>query len=73
MAIVLLLIAGAIGGFVAGLVGVGGGVIMVPAFNGLVRLPLKVAAGTSTAAIVLIAAVGVLFYTLRGIGAPVPA
>ncbi|NNF58237.1 MAG: TSUP family transporter, partial [Rhodothermaceae bacterium] len=44
---------GASAGAVAAAGGVGGGVIMVPAFNGLVRLPLKVAAGTSTAAIVL--------------------
>ena len=64
---------GGTAGTVAAAAGVGGGVIMVPAFNGLVRLPLKVAAGTSTAAIVLIAATGVLVYTLRGLSADVPA
>ena len=52
--------------------GIGGGVVLVPAFNALVRLPLKVAAGTSTAAIVLITTVGVAVYLARGLGAGVP-
>ena len=59
-------------GTIASLAGVGGGVIMVPAFNGLIRLPLRVAAGTSTAAIVLITGVGVATYTVLGWGAAVP-
>lgn len=59
-------------GAVAASAGVGGGVIMVPAFNGLVRLPLMVAAGTSSAAIVLIAFVGVLMYAILGAHADVP-
>ena len=36
------------------------------------RLPLRVAAGTSTAAIVLITGVGVATYTILGWGAAVP-
>ncbi len=63
---------GAGAGAIAAAAGVGGGVIMVPAFNGLVRLPLKVAAGTSTAAITIIALTGVLVFALRGLGADVP-
>ena len=64
---------GSVAGAVSSAGGVGGGVVMVPAFNGLVRLPLKVAAGTSTVAIVLIAGVGVLMYALQGLHADVPA
>ncbi len=63
---------GAGAGSVAAAAGVGGGVIMVPAFNGLLRLPLKVSSGTSTTAIVMITFTGVVIYALRGIGAAVP-
>ncbi len=59
-------------GVIAALAGVGGGVVMVPAFSGLVRLPMRVAAGTSTAAITIITAVGVATYALLGWNAPVP-
>ena len=59
-------------GTIASLAGVGGGVVMVPAFSGLVRLPMKVAAGSSTAAITIITAVGVATYVVLGLGAPVP-
>jgi len=64
---------GAGAGTIAALAGVGGGVILVPAFNGLVRLPMKVVSGTSTMAIVLIAGVGVATYAVLGLGADVPA
>ncbi len=64
---------GGAAGVIASLAGVGGGVVLVPAFSGLVRLPLKVAAGTSTAAITLITAVGVATYAVLGWGEPVPA
>lgn len=59
-------------GSVAALGGVGGGVVLVPAFSGLVRLPLKVAAGTSTAAITMITSVGVATYVALGLGEPTP-
>lgn len=59
-------------GAIAALAGVGGGVVMVPAFSGLVRLPMKVAAGSSTAAITIITAVGVATYAALGWGEPVP-
>ena len=67
-----LALTGAAAGTISSAAGVGGGVVLVPAFNGLVRLPLRLAAGTSTAAIVLITLVGVATYLVRGLGAPVP-
>lgn len=68
----LLALAGGAAGVLSALAGVGGGVILVPLYNGLVRLPLKAAVGTSAAAIVLIAAAGVVTYAVLGWGAPVP-
>lgn len=68
-----LAVVGAGAGMVSALAGIGGGVILVPAFAGLVRLPMKVASGTSTAAITLITAVGVATYAVLGQGEPVPA
>lgn len=59
-------------GAVAALAGVGGGVVLVPAFSGALRFPIKVAAGTSTAAITIITAVGVVTYAVLGQGAAVP-
>jgi uncharacterized membrane protein YfcA len=46
-----LLVIGAISGFVAGLLGVGGGVILVPVLTGLLRFPIKQALGTSLAVV----------------------
>lgn len=67
-----LAVTGGAAGALSALAGVGGGVILVPAFNGLVRLPLKVASGTSTTAITIITAVGVATYAVLGLGEPVP-
>jgi uncharacterized membrane protein YfcA len=66
----VLVATGAAAGAVAAAAGVGGGVVMVPAFNTLLRLPLKVATATSTAAIVLISVTGVAVYALEGLGVP---
>jgi len=63
---------GSAAGALASLAGVGGGVILVPAFHGLIRLPLKVAAGTSTAAIVLITGFLAITYAVLGLDAAVP-
>ena len=63
---------GAAAGALSSAAGVGGGVVLVPAFNSLIRLPLKMAAGTSTAAIVLITAAGVAMYAGLGMGEAVP-
>lgn len=54
---ILCVIVGAFSGVLAGLCGVGGGIIMVPAFTTLLRLDQKSAAATSLAAIILISLV----------------
>ena len=64
---------GVAAGAISALAGIGGGVVLVPMFSGLVRLPTQVAAGTSTAAITIITAVGVATYVVLGWSAPVPA
>lgn len=63
---------GATAGSLSALAGIGGGVVLVPLYNGIVKLPLKVASGTSTASIVLITGAGVLTYIALGLDAPVP-
>ena len=60
-------------GVLAALAGVGGGVVLVPALSGLIRLPFKQATATSSAAIVPIALAGVAVYIATGLGADVPA
>jgi uncharacterized membrane protein YfcA len=47
----VLLVIGAVSGFVSGLLGVGGGVILVPVLSGLLRFPIKAAIGTSLAVV----------------------
>lgn len=49
---------GAIGGFFAGLLGIGGGVVMVPLLQMLCRVPLRAAVGTSSAVMCISAAIG---------------
>lgn len=63
---------GTVGGAVAAAAGVGGGVVLVPAYHSLLRLPMHRAVGTSSATIVLISLIGVVSYAFaRGV-APVP-
>ena len=62
--------AGLLAGALSALAGVGGGTVLVPVFNGPIRLPLRTAIGTSAAAIVLVAASGVVTYAVLGWGAP---
>lgn len=64
--------AGAAAGAVASAAGVGGGIVLVPVYNQLLRLKLKVATATSMATIVLISLSGVLIYVLTGLGANTP-
>lgn len=49
----LLMVIGAGSGALAGLLGVGGGIVMVPAFTGVLRLPMKVAVGSSLVAVAI--------------------
>lgn len=59
-------------GAISAATGVGGGVILVPAFTGLLGMPIHRAAGTSSAAIVLISLAGVLSYATVGWSAATP-
>lgn len=59
---------GSAAGTVAAAVGVGGGVVLVPAYNRLLRLPLHRAVGTSSATILLISALSTGAYAGLGTG-----
>jgi uncharacterized protein len=64
--ILLLLLVGAIGGFLSGLFGVGGGIIMVPLFVWLIGLDQRRASATSLIAIVPSAVAGAIQYGVAG-------
>lgn len=53
-------------GFLSGMFGVGGGIVIVPALVALARMPRKLASGTSLVAIIPTATVGVASYALQG-------
>jgi uncharacterized membrane protein YfcA len=53
-------------GLLSGLLGVGGGILMVPAFVGWVRLPIKEAIGCSLACVGILAVPGTIAHTLLG-------
>jgi hypothetical protein len=53
-------------GLVSGLLGIGGGLVMVPLLTGWLGVPLKRALGTSLAAIVLLVIPGVAVHALLG-------
>jgi len=55
-------------GVVSALAGVGGGVITIPMMYYLVSMPLKLAIGTSSAAIFITAAFSVAGYIVNGMG-----
>jgi uncharacterized membrane protein YfcA len=61
-----LLIAGAVGGFLSGMFGVGGGLVMVPLLMSLAHMDQRRASATSLIAIVPTALVGALGYTYGG-------
>lgn len=64
---------GLLTGLLSGLFGVGGGVILVPLLVLILRFDQRLAAGTSLAAIVPTASVGVISYALHGSVAWIPA
>lgn len=64
-AIVTAVIIGAIVGLLSGLLGIGGGFIMVPAFCYLLHLPLKVAFGTSLVVIAIVALPGTIVHAMH--------
>ncbi len=61
-------------GFLAGIVsifaGVGGGILLVPVMNSLMKIPIKRAIGTSSSIIVLTSLFGTLGYIINGLGRP---
>lgn len=61
-----LLATGSVAGAVSSAVGVGGGVVLVPAYNRFLRLPMRVSVGTSSATIIVISAFGVASYIFGG-------
>lgn len=64
---------GSAAGTVATAAGVGGGIVLVPAYHRILRLPMHRAVGTSSATIVLISMAGIASYAVLGQGAEVPA
>ena len=64
--VLLLLLVGAIGGFLSGTFGVGGGIIMVPLLVWLIGLDQRHAAATSLVAIVPSAIAGAIQYAVAG-------
>jgi uncharacterized protein len=62
----LLLAIGVVAGLFSGLLGIGGGLIMVPAFTTLLRMPLKETLGTSLACVGIIAVPGIVTHAVLG-------
>lgn len=61
---------GLVAGMVSALAGIGGGVVTIPMMYQLLKMPLRVAIGTSSAAIVITALFSVTGYIVNGIGHP---
>jgi uncharacterized protein len=57
---------GAVAGFVSGLLGIGGGLVMVPVLAGWLGMPLKRALGTSLLVIVALVVPGTIVHTALG-------
>lgn len=64
---------GSAAGTVATAAGVGGGIVLVPAYHRLLRMPIHRAVGTSSATIVLISTAGIISYIVLGWHAEGPA
>ena len=61
-----LAVIGIAAGFVSGLLGIGGGVLMVPAFTQRVGLPIKAAIATSLACVAIFAMPGTITHAIEG-------
>jgi hypothetical protein len=57
---------GAAAGLLSGLLGIGGGVVLVPSFTNWLRLPLKSALGTSLACVGVLAVPGMITHAILG-------
>ncbi|WP_286795543.1 sulfite exporter TauE/SafE family protein, partial [Microbacterium sp. UBA3394] len=71
--IITCLLVGALAGLLSGLFGVGGGTVIVPLLMLILGFDQRLAAGTSLAAIVPTATVGVISYAVHGSVAWIPA
>lgn len=68
--IIGLILTGFAAGIVSALAGIGGGVFTVPVMYYFLKMPLKLAIGTSSAAIFITALFAVMGYIVNGIGHP---
>ncbi len=62
----VLALVGMVAGFASGLLGIGGGVILVPVLGGMLGMPLKRTVGTSLVVIALMVVPGTLVHALLG-------
>ena len=60
------MLVGVLAGGLSGLLGIGGGVVMVPAFTAVAGLPLRKAIGTSLVCVGLFAIPGTITHALQG-------
>lgn len=61
-----LVVVGAGAGFLAGLLGVGGGVVMMPVFTSLLRIPVKVAVASSLVAVAIFSLPALVSHAVQG-------
>lgn len=62
----VLAVVGAAAGLLAGLLGVGGGIVMMPAFTGALRMPIKLAIGSSLVAVAMFSIPALITHTALG-------
>jgi uncharacterized membrane protein YfcA len=61
-----LVVTGAVAGFASGLLGIGGGIVLVPVMAGLLHMPLKRTLGTSLVVIAFMVVPGTVVHALLG-------
>ncbi len=61
-----LILLGIVAGFASGLLGIGGGIVLVPGLNALLGMPLKRALGTSLVVIAFLVVPGTIVHALLG-------
>jgi hypothetical protein len=61
-----LIVIGVAAGALSGLLGIGGGLLLVPAFSGWLKIPLKETIATSLACVAMIAVPGMITHAVQG-------